>query len=342
MSHSDLRWIAVLESSQGEHIADLPFEPDLVPAEAWAEFELGLRTGDWVAANDPVIEPVWYPGGQPPFIRAVRIRCDEDSTSYSEFPITYFADAISARASKLIESGQLAAGQRFDYRIYVLKDQQACERPSPPNFTIKRIPKRPRLIKSDLRQLLADSRRVIGGEGKSAAMPVFISERVLKEAASAASGAGDIETGGILVGHLCTDADDRLFARVTAQIPAEHTEATRESLRFKPETWLSVDSALRLRQRDESILGWWHAHPWFCRNCPAERRAACAFSKPAFSTADRALHREVFLQPWNIALLLSYLGNAEPSFDVFAWQRGLIEPIEFLTLPYAFDEGDSR
>ena len=135
------------------------------------------------------------------------------------------------------------------------------------------------------------------------------------------------------MGNLFRDANNTLFCRVTAQIPSEHTTATRQSLRFTPATWVNVDAAIRLRGRGEIPLGWWHSHPFFCSKCSLEQRALCPFSSPAFSAADRDLHREVFQKSWSIALLLSFLGDERPSYDVFAWNHGQIEEVKYYTLP---------
>ena len=96
---------------------------------------------------------------------------------------------------------------------------------------------------------------------------------------------------------------------------------------------MNVDAAIRLRGLGEIPLGWWHSHPFFCARCTPAQRALCAFSSPAFSAADRDLHREVFQKPWSIALLLSFLGGERPSYDVFAWNRGQIEAVSYFTLP---------
>jgi hypothetical protein len=96
---------------------------------------------------------------------------------------------------------------------------------------------------------------------------------------------------------------------------------------------VSVEAAIKLRGMGEIPLGWWHKHPFFCRQCAAEQRALCPFSSPAFSAADRDFHREVFQKPWSIALLLSFLGGERPSYDVFAWNQGQIEAVKYYTLP---------
>ena len=164
-------------------------------------------------------------------------------------------------------------------------------------------------------------------------MPIFIPQQTFNEATELALDVGDVETGGILVGNLCRDSNKTLFCRVTAQIPAEHTTATRHSLRFTPQTWVNVGAAIKLRGLNEVAIGWWHSHLYFCVNCLPEQRALCPFSSPSFSAADRDLHREVFQKSWSIALLLSFLGDERPSYDVFAWNQGRIESVKYFTLP---------
>ena len=162
---------------------------------------------------------------------------------------------------------------------------------------------------------------------------VFVPRSLLDEVTRLGRAAGNLETGGILLGSLLRDRGGEIFVRLSAQIPAAHTVATQGSLRFTPATWASVDAAIRLRASDEMALGWWHSHPFFCAQCPPERRALCPLASPVFSEADRALHREVFQMPWNVALLLSFLDDDNPSYDLFSWQRGAIEALRFYVIP---------
>jgi len=104
-------------------------------------------------------------------------------------------------------------------------------------------------------------------------------------------------------------------------------------LSFTPATWASVDAAINLRASDEIALGWWHSHPFFCRQCSPANRAVCPLAVPMFSAADRALHREIFQKPWSIGLLLSFLGQPQPSYNLFAWNHGQIEEVNFSILP---------
>jgi proteasome lid subunit RPN8/RPN11 len=163
------------------------------------------------------------------------------------------------------------------------------------------------------------------GEPDSLDAPVFVAEAVLREVGSLAEQAGDVETGGVLIGHLHRDAGgSEVFAEVVAQIPARHAEADSTSFAFTPETWAAADAALALRGARERILGWWHSHPNFCRACPDERRRSCTFARPFFSREDEHLHRTCFPQAWQLALLVSDLPDVGWTPALFGWRAGRI------------------
>ncbi len=343
MWQSDFQYYVALESRAGKPIGDVRLNVDWIPALRWAEFEQSVKNDRMPEKRSahPVIEPIWSPEGEPPYVRGIIVRGNGDGAESVKFPLTYFSGAVIAASSQLVASGAMVAGQRFDYKVYALADAQGRDRASR-GFDVTAVDELHAVDRAELAPLMAEAEaNSENGNATSTAsarnvtetMPIFIPQHVLDEATELARNVGDVETGGILVGKLCRDSNGTLFLRVTAQIPADHTEATRESLRFTPETWVSVDAAISLRNMGEIPLGWWHNHPFFCRNCSPEQRAVCPFSVPAFSAADRDLHREVFQKPWSIALLLSFLGGERPSYDVFAWNQGQIEAVKFFTLP---------
>jgi proteasome lid subunit RPN8/RPN11 len=327
---SDFQFYAELESPVGERLRDVRLDVDWIPALRWAVFEQAVRNEPPAAKRvaRPRIEPLWSPDGEPPYIRGVTIHSVESGADPVEFPLTYFFGAVTAASAGLVDSGELQPGQEFDYRIYALsggRNEDSLESTA----EISPVDDAPAIVRRELATVTnGGAETTVAGR-----MPIVFSERVLAEATELAASADDVETGGILVGKLCRDPDGTVFSLVTAQIPAEHTSSTQHSLRFTPETWVSVDAAVRLRNHDETTLGWWHSHPFFCRKCTPLQRAACPFSKPTFSAADRDVHREVFQQPWNVALLLSFLGQPSPSLDVFAWNRGQIEAAQFTVNP---------
>ena len=343
MMRSDFRYYAAFELPGGGHIGDVPLDPDWIPALRWAEFEQDV-VNDCMPGNRsvrPTVVPVWSSQANRPYVGGVSICRSEEGDDAVGFPLTYFSAAVIAASGELVASGALVAGQRFDYKVFALPDTQG-QRPPDPAIKVVAIAERPAVECTNMAPFVAAARSHAGGAAvpdslsspsDSTAMPIFVPQQALNEATELAQGAGDVETGGVLVGKLCRGSEGQLFCRVTAQIPARHTTATRQSLRFTPDTWVNVDAAIKLRGRGEVAIGWWHSHPWFCVKCAPQQRAICPFSSPAFSAADRHLHREVFQTSWSIALLLSFLGDERPSYDVFAWNKGQIQAVDFYTLP---------
>jgi hypothetical protein len=339
MWHSDYQYYATLTACGTSRAADVPLLVDWIPALRCAEFEQLIHAGRTLPAAPatPVIEPLWSTSAKAPYVRGVRIRTGSDDDATSSIPLHYFADAVSAAAKQLVASGVLAPGEAFEYRVFALAESAE---PAVGNsaYRIVAMTEQPEIRCGELSSLLAQAGRLPAGEGLEVngfdwPLPVFIPQDLLEQVAELARAAGDRETGGILVGKLWRDPGGALFTQVTAQIAATHTEATESSLRFTPATWVNVEAAIGLRGLGEITLGWWHSHPFFCRNCSTAERARCPLSSPAFSVADKNVHREVFQQAWSIALLLSFLGDPQPSFDVFGWNRGQIDAVEFYPLP---------
>lgn len=351
MRQSDYQYYASMSAADGAHIAEVQLDVDWIPALRWAEFER-LQKGDMTTACPaaPLIEPIWETESTPPFITGAMIYHGADRIAGSRFPLKYFSAAISAASSQLLSSGKLSPGQTFSYRIYALADKQS-RGTLDSGVDIIALDEPPSIELADLASLSASAETNVGIDSEDNlaasrsvddAMPVLVSRSVLDEARALGQAAGEVESGGILLGKLLRDSNGTLFSRVTTQIPAEHTRATRASLSFTPATWASVDAAISLRASDEIALGWWHSHPFFCHRCPALSRAVCPLAVPLFSAADRALHREVFQKPWSIGLLLSFLGDPQPSYNLFAWNHGQIEDVTFYILPdQASTNGDN-
>jgi len=341
MRQIDYQYYATLSTTHGDQIAEVQLDIDWIPALRWAEFE-HLQEGTNIACSAaPVIEPIWEPESTPPFISGAMVYHGADRTEGSRFPLGYFSAAISSASSQLLGSGKLSPGQSFSYQIYALADKQPRE-PADTGVDIVAVDGMPSIEQAELASLLASAETDVGIDSGADlaglqsvndAMPVLVSRSVLDEARDLGQSAGDVETGGILLGKILRDGNGTLFSMVTAQILAEHTRATRESLSFTPATWASVDAAINLRASDEIALGWWHSHPFFCRQCSPANRAVCPLAVPMFSAADRALHREIFQKPWSIGLLLSFLGQPQPSYNLFAWNHGQIEEVNFSILP---------
>lgn len=272
MWQSDFQYYASLTTRDGEAIDEVRLDVDWVPAVRWVDFlckVASLRDNARTATR--VIDPIWSADGEPPYVDGVTIRPDGlTDLEPVTFPVTYFADAAITASLRLVASGAMVAGQRFDYFVYALKDARAQihgNTQSDTDFEVIAVDDLPMVEGARLAPLLARAESESGIDATLAeTMPTFIARRVLDEVVDLARASGEVETGGILVGNLIRDPQGAFYITVNAQIVADHTIATRGSLRFTPATWASVDAAIRLRHSDEIALGWWHHHPFFAPN----------------------------------------------------------------------------
>jgi len=172
---------------------------------------------------------------------------------------------------------------------------------------------------------------------------VFVHWRVFEEASVLTRAAGALETGGILIGHVCRDSSvPELFLEVTAQIPAPaRSQLTR--LSFSPDTWSVVQALINRRDQNEVWLGWWHSHSFFKQEDSSElddpattRRSA----QPFLSDEDLRLHRTVFPRAYSLALLMTDSPHRGMSWTMFGWRLGTVVRRDFhvihAPLPEAF------
>ena len=344
--NSRYRFLAEVESPRGEQVGALPLRPDWYPALEWCHFD-GLRQGRHmpvVEAGSAVVEPVWHEDG-PPFVGGVRVgMADLDGEAFTcDLPTAYFNDAVEKESAALVAGGKLTVGADFKFRVCAYAAPPEAAPAAKSNDGTRAAA----MEEDDLEGELVDvgfatqamslasmtegSRREGTGHWDDADLPVFIPADVIAELRSMARADALVESGAILIGRLCRDstgasATADMFLEVTAQITARHTIAAYASLTFTGETWSSVNAALALRRRDEMIVGWAHSHPYFCRNCSAAERLFCTLSRTHFSASDVNVHRTVFSHAYQVALLLSFLGESTPRSDLFAWRTGRIAP----------------
>lgn len=342
------RYVADITNLDGEPIDQLPVTPDWDAAVQWAHFR-GVRRGlvpPLMRASSATVKPLWHPDSGEPRVSGFQVILQDadgsgpgsppagDSAPRFTIPRTYLGGEVERCTSRLVSEGKLFDGQRFLYKLSAFRKEAAASRPSTHarRFRVEDVPQRLPLNTASLAAHIDNSARqvspldpVIDTFASGADMPVFIPDRVISEAKALARSAGDIETGGVLIGRLFRDSDStEIFSVITALIPAHHTIADRSSLTFTAETWAAVRSAVDLRRGNEIILGWIHSHPFWCRSCPHERRQLCPLMHPFFSRDDISLHRTVFPGAFNIAVLLSDLGESELRCDVYGWRFGMM------------------
>lgn len=310
------------ERPLGRFDVDIDFEP----AFAWSRFE-ALRREDAAAVGGTWVEPEWHPERGEPFVAGFAVT--GEGVPPTRFPITFFRTAAESVAARLVEQGKLERGESY---LYVPMARRA-PKPPRPGFDLEDAAPKLVLPEASLADGLARSR--VEGSDPQGSMPALFPSPMLDEAKRLAAQAGENETGGVLVGHLCRDPETRmLFASVTAQIHARNARADRTSLHFTSETWTEVRAALALRNRSELMLGWWHSHPvsYWCRSCPEERQRACRLATDFFSEHDRSLHRTVFPESHSLGLVVNGVGYGEFTLSLFGWSLGVLEPRGFHVL----------
>ena len=315
----------------GHRLGPVSVAPDFQAAREWAYFT-GVRRGllpPVTAPADGEVAPVFSEELGPPYCRAIRVAPIAppgfgELTLTSDVPITYFQDLAEANAARWVARGELSSGDGYRYHVcaYPVVQHEAGTR-SQAGFRVEALADPIPLVSSSLDAFLERSEPE--GVYDDTDAPVFIHRSVLEETCARARQAGDLETGGILVGRLHHDPErPEVFAEIVAQIPARHAEASGVSFGFTPETWAAAHAAIELRGKSELQLAWWHYHPRFCGNCPEERQRVCAFARPFFSADDVHLHRTCFPRAYQVALLISDLGGSEPTPALFGWRSGSV------------------
>lgn len=350
--HTDYTYAIDFHREDGTAICQIAVEPEWMPALEWVHFE-GIRAGVLppsmvanLAGGAYRVDPVWHPTAGQPRVSGFRITVPANGASAvsRQIPTAYLRGVVEQASAVFVEKGVLQTGETFRYVVSAFASTARAPHAAGLDFTVEEIPQPLPLNESALETFLCgamrpDSQHVDGD------LPVFIPQAVLEETKELARLAGDVETGGVLVGFLHHDAGiPEIFVEVTAQIGALHTEAASTKLTFTPDTWAAVRAALALRKRGEVMVGWWHYHPDFCRlrNCPLENRLRCTAASAFFSGEDVALHTALFARAYNTALLISDSAATGLNAALFGWRQGMVKARGFYTTGGDTDDGTSR
>ena len=334
-----------LYRQDGRPVGQSLLDPDWTPALEWLHFE-GIREGRLpplmavnLAPGSYQVEPVWHPQCGQPRVSGFRVTLPANGSGEiaRDIPITYVRGAAERASAVLVEKGLLQRGDTFQYVVSAFADppQVRAAQTLTADFSVEDVVQPLPLRESSMAALLpaeVDSR----GKHTAGDVAVFVQQTVVDEALALAERAGDVETGGILVGFLHRDASiPDIFVEVTAQIAAPHTNAATTKLTFTPDTWTAVRAALALRKRGELMVGWWHYHPDFCRlrECPEEKRRQCTASSAFFSSEDVALHTALFARAYNTALLISDSAATGLTASLFGWRQGMVAARGFYIIP---------
>lgn len=273
---------------------------------------------------------VRLPGG-----RAVR-------RSYS----IYSLSGVAMRAMKrLQDAGRLEASSKCFYGVGVEPGSRAAPVASTgvvlevaekrASLTFRRVPIQPLRERAERRDLEDDS-----------LFPVFYTRAALAKAERFArrGAAADppAESGGVLVGSLCSSPCGEFFAVVTDVLEAVECEETTFSLSYSDRTWGRIQNILRARQaahpeRAERMLGQTHGHNFLphdktCAEC--EKQATCPLTSVFLSQDDQNWSRAVFhQQPWQLCHIYGLSARREPVQTLYGVQDGRLQARGYYVLP---------
>ena len=254
---------------------------------------------------------------------------------HTDFPSAYFKYAAAEASSEFVKRGKLETGDTYLFQAVAFAKNGA----QAPRSTLNLEVIEEQLAFKYVQSLLDDFRRRSSPVGivDIDDMPAFIPQGVLDEAAALTRAHEGRETGGILIGRLHHDSSlPEIFAEVSAQIPAEHTQGTIAKLTFTAETWSAASAAVRLRNQGEIYLGYWHSHPvWeWCRarECTPEKQKTCPLADGFFSEDDRAVMRAAFPRAHSLGLVVNDPAFRDLSFSLFGWREGKIHSRGFYLL----------
>ena len=321
----------------GTNLGTVAAKRDWEPAHEWTRFYFQRRGQLSLDSNGgaSTVIPLWEHTLGEPYCRGYRVQIQTPNGRpvASDFPNTHFRDFAAVIASSFVAKKKLREGEFYTYMVVA--------HPAPPEtqttggLSVANASPRVPAKDASIRDFLA--RATPSGVIDIDDMPVFVSRRVLDEAAEQTHAEEGTETGGILIGVLGRDTiAGEIFAEITAQIPAEHTSGSNVKLTFTPETWAAADAALRLRRRGEIYLGYWHSHPvraW-CKGkaCTLEAQKSCHLAKDFFSADDEAVMRAAFPRAYSIAIVANDTAFTGLTFSMFGNREGTTQPRGFYVL----------
>ena len=338
MAHTNYHYVIDFFRDDGTAIAQVPVIADWMPALEWTHFD-AVRHGQLPAltavglASRGTVEPVWHPQSGEPHVSGWRVEIAAHGTRVERtIPSSYFRGFAQQASGDLIDKGVLKQGDIFRYLVTAfLRSSPSIAAPPAHELMVEEIEQPLALDDQSLEAFFTGS-VAAGAQPLNGDMPVFVPAHVLDEAMALARAAGDVETGGVLVGKLHRDAGvPEIFVEITAQIPALHTESASAKLTFTADTWAAARAAIELRKRDELMISWWHSHPDFCRlrQCPLARRKQCTAASPFLSNEDVHLHATCFGRAYQTALLISDSTAEGLTCSLYGWRHGTVQPRGF-------------
>jgi hypothetical protein len=263
------------------------------------------------------------------------------------FTIHSLAPVARRAAAKMLSAGTLQSAQTYFYEVelnrralsaapsIVSGDFDIRVKTAPLRFL--NVPLRPLLEKATAVDVLDDDH-----------FTVFYTAEAFAQAEKFSRRGGDavpaVETGGVLIGSLCScKSSGEFFAVVTDVLEVHEAEENEFSLSYSGKSWMRIQNIMKARQasephRAERILGQAHGHNFVpnegktCEACP--QRPVCSLNNLFVSLDDQNWTRAVFAhQPWQLCHIFGLTARGDKINGLFGLQDGRLQSRGFFILP---------
>ena len=288
------RFVLEVRTFDGDVLHREALSPDWEPA-VEATRLAGLRArGVWHQAEgpEPRLEPLWHEAVGEPVLQGLRVHMEHGGHAwFADFPTAhYFREVARSVVAARLADGKIKLEDRVRYAVAAYAAGPDKGGAPGLRFDTAVRPQSFGVRERSFGELVARSQPC--GDANPSDIDVVLPEEVLDEICTLARDAGECETGGILLGHICRDeARADIGLEVTAHVAARHTMGDAVKLTFTSDTWTDVRAAVALRRAGELLVGWWHSHParGWCKECPIERQKVCRLNSGFLSADDIAL-----------------------------------------------------
>ena len=144
------------------------------------------------------------------------------------------------------------------------------------------------------------------GDGPRSEPEVFIDTRAVERMLEHARDHRNVETGGLLVGEVCEDAEGR-YVQIVAAVPARLAQRASTSLTFTHGAWDAMLEERERRYPHHEVVGWYHTHPNM---------------RVFLSARDQFIHQSFFARPQDVAVVID---PVRLEWGVFRWNARRLE-----------------
>ncbi|NND97838.1 MAG: hypothetical protein HKN47_10975 [Pirellulaceae bacterium] len=252
-----------------------------------------------------------------------------------DYSLSYFTMLANQERAEMNRMAQSAPSDQLRYRLQAFLDDDGWK-PNTNKLSISLHDERPNisLRNGSLNDFASRDR---WDDCNRWDVPVVVDQSVVEEVVDESKATPDREIGGFLLGDLHRDrSTGEIFVSVTGLVSAAGTtESSEISVTFTPASFVHARKMIELRSRGESIVGWYHSHPFtVCAECPIPMPKECIEKILFFSADDVHVMATTFERPHMIGLLAAVEPRIEQAIGhlpvkLYGWRHGEIRPRGF-------------